>query len=71
MPFYLVTADKKGPILRGPYNTSDEVLGKQGNLDTQLESRGEVFELPTTNRARAARMIKEQSTGLVNFKYGN
>ncbi len=70
MPFYLLTADKKGPILRGPYNTSDEVLRKQGGLDSKLESRGEVFDLPTSDRARAARMVKEQSTGLVNFRYG-
>ena len=70
MPFYLLTSDKKGPILRGPYNSSEEVLRKQSNLDSQLETRGEMFDLPTSNRARAARMIKEQSTGLVNFRYG-
>ncbi len=70
MPFYLLTSDEKGPILRGPYNSSEEVLRKQGGLDSKLESRGEMFELPTSNRARAARIIKEKSTGLVNFRYG-
>ena len=70
MPFYLLTSDKKGPILRGPYNTNDEILKIQNSLDTQLESRGEVFDLPTTNRSRAIRMVKEQSTGLVNFRHG-
>ena len=69
MPFYLLTNDNKGPILRGPYNTSDDVLRKQGGIDSNLETQGEIFDLPTTNRARAARIIKEKSTGLVNFKY--
>ena len=65
MYHYILSYDEKGPILYGPYPDEEAVLRKQGTLET----RGEVFELSTANRQRAARMIKEQSTGLVNFRY--
>lgn len=68
MPQYLVTYDEKGPILYGPYPDVESVLRKQGSLEDKRNS--EIFDLPTNNRQRAARMIKEKSTGLVNFKYG-
>ena len=67
MAFYILTYDEKSPIVYGPYTTNDEALRKQ----TTFLERGEIFDLPTSNRARAIRMIKAKSdTGLVNYKRG-
>ncbi len=68
MPHYILAYDQKGPILYGPYSDTDLVLRKQSSLENS--DRSEVFELSTNNRQRAARIIKERSTGLVNFRYG-
>ena len=67
MFYYILTSDEKGPLLYGPYSQSIDALQKQGSLS----NRGEIHELPTRDRSRAARMLKEQSTGVVNFTYGS
>ena len=69
MAFYLVSYNEKSPILWGPYTDQTEMLSKQSSL----EGRSEVFDLPTTDRQRAVRMIKaEISKGgeLERFQYG-
>ncbi len=68
MPHYILAYDQKGPILYGPYSDTDAVLRKQASLENRSES--EIIELTTNNRQRAARIIKERSAGLVNFRYG-
>ena len=67
MAFYILTYDDKSPIVYGPYRTNEEAFRKQ----VTFKDRGEIFDLPTSNRSRAVRMIKAQSnTGLVNYKKG-
>ncbi len=69
MPHYIVSIDEKGPILWGPYDDQVEMLKKQGSMEGQPQ----VYDLPTRNRQRAARMIKEKmSTGgsIPRFGYG-
>lgn len=67
MAFYILTYDDKSPIVYGPYKTNEDAFRKQSSF----AERGEIYDLPTTNRARAIRMIKAQSdTGLVRYKKG-
>ena len=73
MPFYILAMDNKSPIFYGPYQTEDLATQKKLQISSQSEIKdSELFDLPTTNRARAVRMVKAQmSEGLTRFRYGS
>ena len=73
MPFYILAIDEKSPIFYGPYQTEDQATQKKLQVSSQSGIKdSELFDLPTANRARAARMVKAQmDEGLVRFRYAS
>ena len=71
MPFYILAMDEKSPIFYGPYQSEDQATQKKLQISSQSGIKdSELFDLPTSNRARAARMVKAQmDEGLVRFRY--
>ena len=73
MPFYILAMDEKSPIFYGPYQSEDQATQKKLQISSQSGIKdSELFDLPTSNRARAARMVKAQiEEGLVRFRYAS
>jgi len=73
MAWYILAMDDKSPIFYGPYTSEDQASQKKLQVSSQGNIRDtELFDLPTNNRARAARMVKAQmSEGLTRFRYDN
>ena len=73
MSWYILAMDAKSPIFYGPYQSEDQATQKKLQVSSQSGIRySELFELPTNNRARAARMVKAQmADGLTRFRYEN
>ena len=73
MPWYILAMDSKSPIFYGPYQSEDLATQKKLQISSQSEIKdSELFDLPTSNRARAVRMVKAQmSEGLTRFRYGS
>ena len=71
MAWYILAMDNKSPIFYGPYPSEDQATQKKLQVSSQANIRDtELFDLPTNNRARAARMVKAQmADGLTRFKY--
>ena len=65
--------DEKSPIFYGPYQSEDLATQKKLQISSQSGIKySELFDLPTSNRARAVRMVKAQmSEGLTRFRYGS
>ena len=73
MPFYILAMDAKSPIFYGPYQSEDLATQKKLQISSQSDIKdSELFDLPTSNRARAVRMVKAQmENGLTRFRYGS
>ena len=71
MPFYILAMDERSPIFYGPYQSEDLATQKKLEISSQSNIKdSELFDLPTSNRARAVRMVKAQmSDGLTRFRY--
>ena len=71
MPWYILAMDEKSPIFYGPYQSEDQATQKKLEISSHSGVYdSELFDLPTSNRARAARMVKAQmQDGLTRFRY--
>jgi len=73
MPWYILAMDERSPIFYGPYQSEDLATQKKLEISSQSNIKdSELFDLPTSNRARAVRMVKAQmEDGLTRFRYGS